>query len=59
MGRVLNRPTLFTVPAPVLRIALGEFAGDVLGSQRIIPQRLLDTGFAFHRPRIIEAVRAA
>ncbi|MEJ8647634.1 TIGR01777 family oxidoreductase [Streptomyces sp. MS1.AVA.3] len=59
MGRVLNRPTLFTVPAPVLRVALGEFAGDVLGSQRIIPQRLLDSGFTFHRPRIIEAVRAA
>ncbi|MGW7577603.1 TIGR01777 family oxidoreductase [Streptomyces sp. NPDC054765] len=59
MGRVLNRPTLFTVPAPVLRIALGEFAGEVLASRRIIPRRLLDSGFAFTRPRIIEAVRAA
>ncbi|REK88306.1 TIGR01777 family protein [Streptomyces inhibens] len=59
MGRVLNRPTLFTVPAPALRLALGEFAGDVLGSQRVIPRRLLDSGFTFAHPRIIEAVRAA
>ncbi|MFF8313012.1 TIGR01777 family oxidoreductase [Streptomyces lydicus] len=59
MGRVLHRPTLFTVPAPVLRVALGEFAGDVLGSQRVIPRRLLDSGFAYDHPRIAEAVRAA
>ncbi|UKY49732.1 TIGR01777 family oxidoreductase [Streptomyces inhibens] len=59
MGRVLNRPTLFTVPASALRLALGEFAGDVLGSQRVIPRRLLDSGFTFAHPRIIEAVRAA
>ncbi|GES34128.1 TIGR01777 family oxidoreductase [Streptomyces angustmyceticus] len=59
MGHVLRRPTLFTVPAPVLRAALGEFAGDVLGSQRIVPQRLLESGFTFAHPRIIEAVRAA
>lgn len=59
MGRVLHRPAVFAVPAPVIRIVLGEFAGDVLGSQRVIPQRLLDSGFAFAFPRIDEAIRAA
>ncbi|MEU9119236.1 TIGR01777 family oxidoreductase [Streptomyces sp. NPDC048506] len=59
MGRVLNRPTLFTVPAPVLRIALGDFAEDVLGSQRVVPRRLLDSGFTFDHPRIMDAVRSA
>ena len=59
MGKVLHRPTLFPVPAPALRIALGEFAGDVLGSQRVIPRQLLDSGFVFRHPRIMEAVRAA
>ncbi|CAM5538426.1 hypothetical protein SVIOM342S_10593 [Streptomyces violaceorubidus] len=34
MGRVLHRPAPFAVPAPVLRAALGEMAGDVLGSAR-------------------------
>ncbi|MEV2214535.1 TIGR01777 family oxidoreductase [Streptomyces sp. NPDC050997] len=59
MGRVLGRPTLFAVPAPVLRIALGEMAGDVLGSQRVLPMRLLESGFTFAFPEIEEAIRAA
>lgn len=59
MGRVLHCPTLFSVPAPVLRIALGEFAGDVLGSQRVLPSRLLESGFSFTFPDIDEAIRAA
>ncbi len=59
MGRVLRRPTLFTVPAPVLRATLGEMAGDVLGSQRVLPMRLLESGFTFAFPEIEEAIRAA
>ncbi|MEU6977090.1 MULTISPECIES: TIGR01777 family oxidoreductase [unclassified Streptomyces] len=59
MGRVLHRPALFHVPAAVLRVALGEFAQDVLGSQRVLPGRLLETGFDFAFPTIDESVRAA
>ncbi len=59
MGRVLRRPTLAAVPAAALRLALGEFSGDVLGSQRIVPQRLSDSGFVFAFPGIDEAIRAA
>jgi uncharacterized protein (TIGR01777 family) len=59
MGRVLHRPTLATVPAPVLRLVLGEFAGDVVGSQRIRPKVLLDSGFTFAHPGIEQAIRAA
>ncbi|MDQ0796761.1 TIGR01777 family oxidoreductase [Streptomyces sp. B1I3] len=59
MGRVLHRPTLFTAPAPALRIALGDFAEDVLGSQRVLPGQLLESGFAFAFPGIDAAIRAA
>ncbi|MFE1324744.1 TIGR01777 family oxidoreductase [Streptomyces sp. NPDC058741] len=59
MGRVLRRPTLFPVPAPVLRSVLGEMAGDVLGSARILPARLLESGFRFAFPEIEGAIRAA
>ncbi|MFJ8145421.1 TIGR01777 family oxidoreductase [Streptomyces sp. NPDC096048] len=59
MGRVLRRPAPFAVPAPVLRAALGEMAGDVLGSARILPARLLDSGFRFAFPEIDGAIRAA
>ncbi|MFF5936441.1 TIGR01777 family oxidoreductase [Streptomyces sp. NPDC012508] len=59
MGRVLRRPTLLTVPAPALRLALGGFAVDVLGSQRVLPGRLLESGFDFAFPTIDESIRAA
>jgi uncharacterized protein (TIGR01777 family) len=59
MGRVLHRPTPLPVPAAALRIALGELAGDTLGSQRVLPQRLLDSDFTFAFPKIDDAIRAA
>ncbi|WP_317442946.1 TIGR01777 family oxidoreductase [Streptomyces collinus] len=59
MGRVLRRPTLFAVPAPVLRSVLGEMAGEVLGSARVVPKRLLESGFAFAFPEVDDAIRAA
>ncbi|MFD5226963.1 TIGR01777 family oxidoreductase [Streptomyces qaidamensis] len=59
MGRVLHRPTLIPVPAAVLRTVLGEMAGDVLGSVRVLPTRLLESGFRFAFPEIEGAIRAA
>ncbi|MEU3218068.1 TIGR01777 family oxidoreductase [Streptomyces sp. NPDC006971] len=59
MGRVLRRPTLLTAPAPALRLVLGDFAEEVLASQRVLPGRLLDSGFAFAFPGIDAAIRAA
>ncbi|PKV85389.1 TIGR01777 family oxidoreductase [Streptomyces sp. TLI_146] len=59
MARVLHRPALFPVPAPAIRLVLGEFAEDVLGSQRVLPRRLLDSGFRFAFPTVEGAVAAA
>ncbi|KPI18638.1 protein of unknown function DUF1731 [Actinobacteria bacterium OK006] len=59
MGRVLHRPTVFPTPAPLLRLALGDMSGDILGSQRVHPTRLLSSGFTFAFPSIEEALRAA
>jgi uncharacterized protein len=59
MARALHRPALFPVPSAALRLALGEMAGDVLGSQRVLPRRLLDSGFTFAFPTAAEAVSAA
>ncbi|MFF9812653.1 TIGR01777 family oxidoreductase [Streptomyces sp. NPDC014006] len=59
MARVLHRPAPLPVPAAALRLALGEMAGDVLGSQRVLPTRLLRSGFTFAFPDIEDAIRAA
>ncbi|MER5386036.1 TIGR01777 family oxidoreductase [Streptomyces sp. NPDC002688] len=59
MGRVLRRPTLLAAPGPLLRLALGDMAEDILGSQRVLPTRLLESGFTFAFPSIEGALRAA
>jgi hypothetical protein len=59
MGRVLGRPTMLPVPAFALKIALGEFSQDVLGSQRVIPTVLEADGFTWSDPTIDEAISQA
>ena len=58
IGDVVHRPTILPVPAVALKIALGEFAGEVLISQRVLPRRLLDAGFTFEHPDVTTALRA-
>ena len=33
-----------------LRIVLGEFAGEVMASQRVVPRALVGAGFRFRHP---------
>ena len=50
IASALHRPALFPVPPPALRLVVGEFAGDILASQRMVPAVLLDAGFTFTHP---------
>lgn len=52
LGRALGRPAIAAVPAPVLRLAVGEMANVLLASQRVIPARLIQAGFAFAHPEL-------
>lgn len=48
LGAVLNRPTIFPLPAFAARIVLGEMAdGLLLASARVLPKRLEETGYQF------------
>jgi uncharacterized protein (TIGR01777 family) len=58
IAAAVRRPAWFAVPAPVLRVALGEFAGTVVTGQRVLPQRLTDAGFEFRYGGVEEALRA-
>jgi uncharacterized protein len=40
------------VPAPVLRLVVGEVAAELLSSARVLPRRLLDSGYAFQHTSI-------
>jgi len=59
LGKTLNRPTLFPLPAPVARLALGRMAEELLlASTRVRPRRLHEAGFRFEHPDISSALRA-
>jgi uncharacterized protein len=58
LARALRRPALMRVPSPVLRAGLGELSGELLGSQRVLPRRLEQAGFAFRYPGVASALAA-
>lgn len=58
LGRVLSRPTLFPMPAFAARIAFGEMGEALLlGSTRVEPRRLADSGYSFQFPTLDGALR--
>lgn len=58
LAKVLHRPALVPVPAFALRLLLGEMAALLLGGQRAIPERLLQTKFTFQYPSLEAALRS-
>lgn len=58
LARALRRPALFPVPSIALKIVLGGFASEVLGSKRVLPQKLMDAGFNFDFPHLAPALNA-
>ena len=47
VARAFHRPALLPEPAFALKLVLGEFAGEVLASQHVVPDRLTGDGFTF------------
>jgi uncharacterized protein len=60
LGRVLRRPTVLPIPTLAIRLLYGEM-GETLASvsQRVVPQRLSEAGFAFRHETIEAALRDA
>lgn len=56
LARALRRPALFPVPSFALKAALGGFSSEILGSKRVIPKKLLDSGFEFDYPHLVAAL---
>lgn len=54
LARAVRRPALFPVPPVALAIALGKECSEemLMASQRIVPRKLLESGFAFQDPTI-------
>ena len=50
LARRAHRPPVLPVPAFALRIALGQFSEEILGSLRVVPAALTASGFAHTHP---------
>jgi len=59
LASVLNRPAFLSVPSLALKIALGEFSIEVLGSSRVLPSKLIASGFKFNHPDILSTLNSA
>lgn len=59
LAQCLKRPALLPIPAGLLKILLGELSQLLLGSQRVIPERLLAQGFKFRYDDLATALNEA
>jgi uncharacterized protein (TIGR01777 family) len=59
LGRVINRPVLMRIPAPVYRMLFGEVAHLHLTGQRVIPARHMARGYQFLFPELEHAISDA
>lgn len=58
LGRVLGRPAFAPLPAAVVKALFGEMGVELLvGGQRVVPKKLLDSGFVFRHPTLEAALR--
>jgi uncharacterized protein (TIGR01777 family) len=58
LARAMKRPALFPAPAIALKIALGGFSSEVLGSKKVMPNALTQAGFQWDYPHITPALQA-
>jgi uncharacterized protein (TIGR01777 family) len=59
LGRALHRPAIAPVPALALKLLYGEMGRIVTTGVRAVPRRLTAEGYAFKRPDLDDALRAA
>jgi NAD dependent epimerase/dehydratase family enzyme len=57
LGKILSRPTLISIPSFAARMAFGEIAdAALLSSVRVLPTKLLRSGYEFRFPKIEQAL---
>lgn len=57
LAQALHRPAVLPVPRFALRIAVGQFADDLVASQRVVPGALARTNFAWTHAALSDAAR--
>jgi len=57
LGKVLNRPTFFSMPAVAIKFAMGQMGEELLlTGKRILPKKIQDAGYTFLYENLKEAL---
>lgn len=60
LGRVMGRPTILPLPEFVVKLLFGDMGDELLlGGTRVVPKKLLSSGFCFNHPDIDSALESA
>lgn len=57
LGKALHKPSFMPAPGFMVKWVLGEFGSVILEGQKVIPRRLLESGFTFQYPDIDAALK--
>lgn len=58
LATTMHRPLLLKMPAIVIRALFGEMGECLLlKGQRVVPSRLIESGYEFHYPALMDALR--
>lgn len=58
LGRVLNRPTLFTVPKTIINLAFGEMGQLITRGQYVLPKKAIEFGYNFKYSQLNDALKS-
>jgi uncharacterized protein (TIGR01777 family) len=58
LGNALHRPTLFTMPAKLIELLMGQMGEELLlAGKRVLPVKIKQAGFQFRYQRLDEALK--
>lgn len=58
LGEILGKPTFMpSVPSFVIRMIKGEFGNVLLKGQRVLPEKLMEAGFQFQYPDLLNTLQ--
>ena len=58
LGKALHKPSWLAVPAFVVKLTLGELGGMLLTGQRVLPEKILKSGYNFKYTDLEDALKA-
>ncbi len=59
LGKAVHRKVLGSIPRPLAKALFGELLGEITKSQRMSSKLLIDKGFVFQYPTLLDALKEA